>query len=147
MTPRGRRGRLPDVEPARTLLRGEAGFPARLAAIPEPPASLRLRGELGPAGRPRVAVVGSRECDEYGRQMARAIAGGLARAGVSVVSGGAEGVDAAAHQAALDAGGHTVAVFGNGLDVVFPAAHRDLFARIVAAGGALLSEYPDDRRG
>lgn len=135
------------MEPARTLLRGEAGFPARLAAIPEPPASLRLRGELGPAGRPRVAVVGSRECDEYGRQMARAIAGGLAHAGVSVVSGGAEGVDAAAHQAALDAGGHTVAVFGNGLDVVFPAAHRDLFARIVAAGGALLSEYPDDRRG
>jgi DNA processing protein len=135
------------MEPARTLVRGEAGFPARLAAIPDPPAQLRLRGALGPAGLPRVAVVGSRECDGYGIEMARAIAGGLARAGVSVVSGGAEGVDAEAHRAALEAGGHTVAVFGNGLDVVFPAAHRELFARIAAAGGALLSEYEDDRHG
>jgi DNA processing protein len=79
--------------------------------------------------------------------MARAIAAGLARAGVSVVSGGAEGIDGEAHEAALSAGGHTVAVFGNGLDVVFPAAHAGLFERIVAAGGALVSEYDDRQPG
>jgi len=134
------------MDSARTLLRGQAGYPARLAAIEDSPESLRVRGELGAPARPRVAVVGTRRCDDYGRALARAIAGGLAGAGVSVISGGAEGVDAEAHQAALAAGGHTVAVLGSGVDVAFPAAHRDLFARIVAAGGALLTEHEDGQR-
>jgi DNA processing protein len=90
-----------------------------------------------------VAVVGARATDEYGRDMARRLARGLARAGVSVLSGGALGVDAAAHEGALEAGGHTVAVLGCGVDVTYPASHRDLFARILARGGALLSEQPD----
>jgi len=132
---------------ARTITRGEAVFPPRLAAIAEAPERLRVRGELGDPARPRVAVVGARHCDGYGREMARAVAGGLARAGVSVISGGAEGVDAEAHEAALAAGGHTVAVFGTGIDVVYPAAHRELFERIVAAGGALATELEDGARG
>jgi DNA processing protein len=131
------------MDSARTLVRGQAGYPARLAAIDDAPETLRMRGELGRPGCARVAVVGSRRCDDYGRARSREIAGGLARAGVSVVSGGAEGVDAEAHEAALAAGGHTVAVLGGGLDAAYPAANRGLFERIVAAGGALLSEQPD----
>jgi DNA processing protein len=128
---------------ARTIQRDEAGFPPRLAAIAEAPMRLRLRGDLGAPGRPRAAVVGSRQCDDYGREMARAIAAGLARAGVSVVSGGARGVDGAAHQGALEAGGHTVAVLGSGVDVAYPPENAALFDRILAAGGALVSEHDD----
>jgi len=128
---------------ARTLLRGEAGYPARLAAVDEAPPRLRLAGELGAPGLQRVALVGARDCDEYGLEMARSLAAGLAHAGVSVISGGARGVDGAAHAAALEAGGHTVVVLGTGVDVDYPAAHARLFARILAAGGALLSELED----
>lgn len=125
-----------------TLLPGAPGFPPALARALPPPAQLRLRGDLG-APRRRVAIVGSRSTDAYGRDMARGLARGLARAGVSVISGGALGVDAAAHEGALEAGGHTVAVLGCGVDVTYPAAHRELFSRIVERGGALLSERPD----
>lgn len=125
-----------------TLRRGEPGYPPSLERLPEPPARLRVRGRLG-QGR-RVALVGARLPDEYGDAMAGAMAADLARAGVSVVSGGAQGVDGAAHRGALDAGGHTVAVMGCGLDHAYPAGHRGLFDRIVASGGALLSEYDDD---
>jgi DNA processing protein len=125
---------------------GDGLYPDALARIPDRPAELRLVGSLGePAAR--VAVVGSRRSDEYGLDLARSIAMGLARAGVSVVSGGALGVDAAAHEGALEAGGHTVAVLGTGIDRVYPAGHRELFERIVAAGGALLSEQPDGTPG
>jgi len=135
------------MDGACTIQRGESGWPPRLAAIPEPPERLRVRGVLGPAGERRVAIVGMRHPDGYGLDLAREIARDLARAGVCVVSGGAEGIDGAAHAAALDAGGRTVAVLGTGLDVVYPAGHRDLFARIVEAGGALVSEYEDGQRG
>jgi DNA processing protein len=94
-----------------------------------------------------VALVGSRATDEYGEDVARAIAAGLARAGVSVVSGGARGVDAAAHRGALEAGGHTIAVLGTGVDVCYPAEHRALYDALLTAGGALLSELPDGARG
>jgi DNA processing protein len=90
-----------------------------------------------------VALVGSRATDGYGRDMARRLAHGLVRAGVSVVSGGALGVDGAAHQGALEAGGHTVAVLGCGVDVASPPSHRDLLARILEGGGGLLSEHED----
>jgi DNA processing protein len=124
------------------LRRGEPGYPSSLERLSEPPARLRVRGSLGVARR--VALVGSRLPDEYGNHMAGTLAAGLARAGVSVVSGGAQGVDGAAHRGALDAGGHTLAVMGCGLDHAYPAGHRGLFDRIVASGGALLSEYDDD---
>ncbi len=132
-------------EAARTLRPGDGQYPDALALIAERPAELRLRGSLG--DRRRVAIVGSRLPDEYGVDVARDLATGLARAGISVVSGGALGIDAAAHDAALDAGGHTVAVLGTGVDVVYPPRHRALFERILAAGGALLSELPDGTPG
>ena len=131
------------MHPARTLLRGEDGWPPKLSAIPEAPERLRVRGDLGPAGERRVAVVGSRRADPYGLEMAGAIARDLAHADVCIVSGGAEGIDAAAHRGALEAGGRTIAVLGTGVDVAYPAAHRTLFARILDAGGALVSEYQD----
>lgn len=131
---------------ARTLRPGDAEFPARLASIPNPPRQLRARGDLRP-GRPCVAIVGPRQPDEYGTDVARDLATGLARAGVTVVSGGAAGIDAAAHDAAIRAGGHTIAVFGTGIDVVFPASNRLLFGRILEAGGALVSALDDGQPG
>jgi DNA processing protein len=133
------------VESARTLRPGDGLYPDALAQIAERPAELRARGSL--SGGRRVAIVGSRHPDEYGGDLARSLAEGLARAGLSVVSGGALGVDAVAHEAALDAGGHTVAVLGTGVDRVHPASHRALFARILASGGALVSEQPDGTPG
>lgn len=125
-----------------TLLPGQAGFPAAVLRAAPPPASLRLRGTLGAPAR-RVAIVGARATDDYGRDMARRLARGLARAGVSVISGGALGVDAAAHEGALSAGGHTAVVLGCGVDVAYPPSHADLFSRVLTGGGALLSENPD----
>lgn len=130
----------------RTIPRDAPGFPARLRQVRDCPAFLRVRGELGEPGAPRVAVVGSRHSDPYGLSMARSLGRDLARAGVCVVSGGADGIDAAAHEGALEAGGHTVAVLGCGVDVVYPAHHDRLFARILAAGGALCAEYEDGAR-
>jgi DNA processing protein len=130
------------MKAARSIRPGDGPYPARLGRLADRPTELRVRGELRPELR-RVAVVGSREADAYGEEMARELAAGLARAGVSVVSGGARGVDAAAHLGALEAGGHTVAVLGTGVDVAYPARHRDLFERILEAGGALVSELAD----
>ena len=134
------------MEAPRTIRPGDGLFPDLLARRADRPAELRLRGTLG-APRARVAVVGARRTDDYGADLARTIARGLSRAGVSIVSGGARGVDGAAHEGALDAGGHTVAVLGTGVDVAYPAEHRVLFERILAAGGALVSEQPDGTRG
>jgi len=122
----------------------EPGFPTELTAIPQPPAELYLRGRLPPA--PRVGVVGARDADRYGLEMARVIGGGLAAAGVCVVSGGAGGVDTAALEACLEAGGDPVAVLGTGLDVAYPSSNRTLFERI-ADRGALLGEYPPGTPG
>jgi DNA processing protein len=129
------------MESVRTIRPGDGQYPDRLARIAERPEWLRVRGALG-AGR-RVAIVGSRGPDEYGESMARELGAGLARAGVSVVSGGAAGIDAAAHAGALEAGGHTVAVLGTGVDVPYPASNRALFERLLASGGALVSEQED----
>ncbi|MBK9519540.1 MAG: DNA-protecting protein DprA [Anaeromyxobacter sp.] len=135
-------GRTPAVDAPLTLRPGDGRYPASLARAAPPPAELRLRGSLG-APRRRVAVVGARATDATGRDTARRLGRGLARGGVSVVSGGALGVDAAAHEGALEVGGHTVAVLGCGVDVSYPPSHRDLFARILEGGGALLSELAD----
>ncbi|HKV87910.1 MAG TPA: DNA-processing protein DprA [Candidatus Dormibacteraeota bacterium] len=104
---------------------------------------LRTRGRWPPPDGPRVAVVGSRRPSPYGEAVAEQLAVELAQAGVVVVSGLALGVDAAAHRGALHGGGVTVAVMGTGVDIVYPAANSRLADEIVAAGGALVSQFPD----
>jgi DNA processing protein len=109
---------------------------------PEDP-EIRTRGRWPPPEGPRVAIVGSRRPSPYGEAVAEQLAADLARAGVVVVSGLALGIDAAAHRGALAGGGVTVAVMGTGVDIVYPAAHGKLAEEIVAAGGALVSQFPD----
>ena len=123
----------------------DEGFPARLHEIPDPPAFLCALGRLELAGREAVAVVGSRDHTSYGARACRSLAGAAAREGLVVVSGMARGLDAIAHEAALDAGGSTIGVLGNGIAVVYPAANRRLYAR-VAREGLLLSEFAPDER-
>jgi DNA processing protein len=123
-----------------TIQLGSPGFPALLAQIPNPPEELWTRGDVSLCDKPAVAVVGARAASRGGMAIAAAIAGDLARAGVVVVSGLARGIDSAAHIAALDAGGKTVAVLGTGIDVVYPAEHRELTERI-ARDGLLITEF------
>ncbi len=119
----------------------DPAYPRRLKEIHDPPPVLYLRGNILPQDERSVAVVGTRKATAYGREVAGALAGDLARSGVTVISGLARGIDSIAHKAALEAGGRTVAVFGSGLDVVYPAEHARL-AREVEDSGALVSEYP-----
>jgi DNA processing protein len=115
-------------------------YPAVLGEIAHPPKQLYINGELE-TSRPLVAVVGSRKATSYGQEAATRIAGELARSGVGVVSGLAFGIDAAAHRAAVDAGGYTVAVMASGLDIIHPVRNRQLARDIIASGGALVTEY------
>jgi DNA processing protein len=117
-------------------------LPPRLRAIHDPPKRLFLRGNAPPEllSEPSVAIVGARACSPYGVHVARMLGRELADAGVVVVSGLARGVDGEAHRGALDAGGHTVAVLGCGVDRDYPAAHRSLAAAI-AERSLLVSEY------
>lgn len=124
---------------ARVVTRLCDDYPRALLDHPLPPPVLYVRGDLPLA--PQVAIVGSRRMDHYGREAAELFAGGLARAGVVVVSGFALGVDQAAHRACLAAGGKTVAVLGCGVDVAYPRASRKL-ADDIAAHGAVVSEFP-----
>lgn len=119
----------------------DAGYPRLLREIPGAPPLLYVRGALTPADEWAVAVVGTRSPTAYGREAARRLAGDLARAGITIVSGLALGVDAIAHAAALEAGGRTVAVLGCGVDRPYPERHRELAERIIAQG-ALVSDYP-----
>jgi DNA processing protein len=126
----------------RFLARSDPGFPQPLRAIHDPPPGLFVRGDEETAllVRPAVAIVGSRACSAYGRQIARSLGRELAAAGLVVVSGLARGVDSEAHRGALEASGSTVAVLGCGIDRDYPAANREL-ARQVAATGLIVSEY------
>jgi DNA processing protein len=119
--------------------RGAACYPSAFDDDPEPPAVVFHRGDLDALGGPRVAVVGTRRCTRYGRDVAFELGEGLAAAGVSVVSGLALGVDAAAHHGALRGGAPPIAVVGSGLDVPYPRPNRALWAE-VAACGLVLSE-------
>jgi DNA processing protein len=126
----------------RLLLPGDDGWPLA-ATPPDPPCAwLFVAGPAPPGPAASVAVVGGRRASPLRRAAARSIGAGLARAGWCVVSGGAVGVDAAAHAGALDAGGRTVVVLGCGLDVPYPRANTGLFAQVRAAGGTLASEHP-----
>jgi DNA processing protein len=119
----------------------EPEYPALLREIADPPLLLFTLGRLERLRLPAVAIVGSREASRYGRDAAWRLAQELSAAGVAVVSGFARGVDAAAHEAALDGPGGTAAVLGCGLDVDYPREHRRLKERL-AAEGLLVSEYP-----
>jgi DNA processing protein len=123
----------------RLLIKGAPDYPTSIASIPDPPLLLYARGGLTSADASAVALVGSRQCTDYGRRTAAKLAAGLARAGVTVVSGLARGIDGVAHKAALEAGGRTVAVLAGGLSRVYPPEHRGLGDQ-VAASGALLTE-------
>jgi DNA processing protein len=118
----------------------DAAYPALLRCIPDPPPVLFMRGRLECLAAPALAVVGSRHPTRPGAETARSFARALAAEGLVVVSGLAEGIDAAAHRGAMDAAGATVAVAGHGLDTVYPPRHRDLAARI-AEEGLLVSEF------
>ena len=123
-----------------------ADFPRQLREIPEPPARLWMRGTLPPAGHKFLTVVGSRTLSDYGREVCSSLIKGLAGYPISIVSGLALGADAAAHEAALSAGLHTIALPGSGLSdaVIAPRTNYPLARRILALGGALLSEYEPD---
>ena len=121
------------------LLPGRADYPRLLSEIPDPPGVLFVRGAIEPADAMAVAIVGTRRATHYGKQQAERLAGGLARAGVTVVSGLARGIDAAAHRGALAAGGRTIAVLASGVLNLFPPEHEKL-ADEVAAHGAVVSE-------
>ena len=122
----------------------KSALPERLAAIADPPNTLYVRGAADALDTPGVAIVGSRRATRAGRDFAHALARELASAGLSVVSGLAYGIDAAAHRGALAASGRTIAVLGSGLDRVYPRAHEGLALEILAADGAVISEYPPD---
>jgi len=119
----------------------DQGYPRRLKSIALPPPVLYMLGEIIEKDEWAVAIVGTRKYTHYGRQVAEEMAAFLARNGITVVSGLARGVDSIAHQAALDAGGRTVAVLGSGVDVLYPPENRKM-AEAMARQGAVISDYP-----
>ncbi|MCE9533430.1 MAG: DNA-processing protein DprA [Planctomycetes bacterium] len=120
---------------------GMPDYPKPLSSIDDSPYMLYVRGEIRPTDANAVAIVGSRQCTPYGKRMAEKFASGLVRAGFTVVSGLARGIDGAAHQGALSAGGRTIAVLAGGLSAIYPPEHDEL-AKAVEASGALVSETP-----
>jgi DNA processing protein len=130
---------------ARVLAPRDPDYPPLLHHIPDPPPVLFSLGNQSLVLRPAAAIVGSRDHSSYGAAACRTLAGAAAEAGVVIVSGMARGLDAVAHTAALDAGGTTIGVLGNGLGVIYPAANRALYDR-VAKQGLLLSEFPPGER-
>ncbi len=126
---------------ARLAVPGDPDYDPGLMRLADPPVGLFVRGEPVEAGSIRVAVIGARRPSPLGRDVARELGRGIAAAGVVVVSGGAVGVDIAAHRGALDAAGGTVAVLGSGIDVLYPQSNADVL-RQIARNGTVISEYP-----
>lgn len=120
----------------------DAAYPARLLDLADPPLALYVQGEVSRLGAPSLGIVGARHATAQGERNARTFAAAFSKAGLAVVSGLALGIDAAAHAAALDGPGGTVAVVGTGADIVYPARHHRLAHQIVESGGAILSEFP-----
>lgn len=120
----------------------DEAYPERLREIYDPPAVLWIRGEAKVLARPGIGVVGTRHPSVYGAGMAELLSRDLAHRQLTILSGMARGVDTAAHKGALDASGKTVAVWGTGIDVVYPKENKKLAEQIVASGGTIVSEYP-----
>ena len=127
---------------ATLLCAQDVDYPGRLLEIYDPPAVLWVRGDVAMLSRAGIAVVGTRAPSPYGSGMAEMLSRDLANRGLVILSGMARGIDAAAHKGALDAGGRTVAVWGTGLDVVYPKENKKLAESIVLSGGTIVSEYP-----
>ena len=116
-------------------------YPQHLKVIDVPPLVLYIKGELTPEDSLSISLVGSRNAKDYGRKVSYQLSYQLAQRGLTVVSGLARGIDTSAHRGALEAGGRTLAVMGNGLGVIYPASNRD-FVKKIEASGALISEFP-----
>src|SRR5437773_1842091 len=116
-------------------------YPVELRDLAQPPQQLYAIGRESALNKPRVAIVGTRDCTGYGERATRTLTRALVRAGASVVSGMARGIDAAAHRTAIEEGGSTIAVLGTGVDVPYPVGHRQLHSAI-ARNGVVISENP-----
>ena len=134
-----------ETEGVRVLTLTEEAYPRALQAVPDAPPVLYVRGEILPEDENAVAVVGSRAASGAALAFARELAGALVRAGITVVSGLAQGIDGAAHSGALEADGRTLAVLGSGIRVIFPTEHMELAARIERHGAVLSELHPDTR--
>ena len=122
---------------------GDANYPSALLDLKDPPKQLYVKGNLDLLNRPMVSIVGTRDCTRYGLMVAKELAEHCAEAGFVIVSGLAEGIDAAAHQGAK---GATIAVLGNGLEIYYPVINQDL-QKEIGTTGLLISEYPPKFRG
>jgi DNA processing protein len=128
---------------AKLILHADGDYPPLLAMIADPPSALWIRGQLSTDDRLAIALVGSRKCSAYGREQAGRFAVLLAQSGLTIVSGGAAGIDGEAHRGALRVNGRTIVVTGCGLSTAYPAEHAALFDRIAESGsGAVVSEFP-----
>lgn len=123
----------------------DKNYPPQLKKIPDPPKQLYILGndKLSMIAYP-LAVVGTRQISDYGRQMTEYFVKGLTKAGVSIISGLALGIDGLAHRVALENNGQTIAVLGSGLNHIYPTVHKKLAEKIIASGGLLISEYPPE---
>jgi DNA processing protein len=126
------------------VIQADEEYPELLRQIYDPPIVLYVKGRLTGKDKNAVAMVGSRQTTHYGVEVARKLGYQLAYVGVTVVSGGARGIDTAAHQGALNARGRTIAVLGTGINIVFPPENSELFER-VAANGAVVTQFPFNR--
>jgi DNA processing protein len=130
----------------RIVIQNDEEYPASLREIYDPPIVLYVKGALTAKDKNAVAMVGSRQTTHYGVETARKLAYQLGYVGVTVVSGGARGIDTAAHQGAMSAKGRTICVLGTGPNVIFPPENKDLFDRI-AEHGAVITQFPFNRNG
>ena len=127
---------------AMLLVPDDPAYPRQLLEIYDPPAVLRVRGDVEALSRPGIAIVGTRHPTPYGLGMAERLACDLAARGLIILSGMARGVDSAAHRGAVNARAKTVAVFGAGIDIIYPRENQKLSEQILAHGGTLISEFP-----
>lgn len=127
---------------AHALVLGQPDYPKLLTLTPDPPLALYVRGQILQQDAVALGVVGSRKCTAYGREQADRLCTWCAQAGLTIVSGGAYGIDAAAHRAAMRAGGRTIIVLGSGLARPYPQEHIELFDQAAAQGHAVISEFP-----